>query len=124
MNSADRSLAVVDYALRRRFRFVELEPNAEVLDSWLSSRGTSPTARQVVLDLFVKVNSHLSNELDPDHRLGHSYFMLDPLDAASLDRLWRTAIKPLIAEYFIPPAGEVEEYHDLFKKAVSALDKA
>lgn len=121
MNSADRSLAVVDYALRRRFRFIELEPNAEVLNTWLSAHGATAKARRVLLDLFTTVNDRLSTELDPDHRLGHSYFMLDPLDAATLDRLWRTAIKPLIAEYFIPPSGEVEEYQALFGKATASL---
>ena len=40
----------------------------------------------------------------------------------TLDRLWRTAIRPLIAEYFIPPAGEVEEYAALFAEAAAALD--
>jgi hypothetical protein len=48
--------------------------------------------------------------------------MLDPLTATTLDRLWRTAIRPLIAEYFIPPAGEVEEYAALFAEAAAALD--
>jgi 5-methylcytosine-specific restriction protein B len=122
MNSADRSLALVDYALRRRFRFVEVEPNAAVLDGWLRAHGADARSREIVLRLFAEVNTHLSDALDPDHRLGHSYFMLDPLTATTLDRLWRTAIRPLIAEYFIPPAGEVEEYAALFAEAAAALD--
>ncbi len=123
MNSADRSLALVDYALRRRFRFVELEPNPHVLQSWLSERGVAPARRAILLDLFGKVNARLAEALDADHRLGHSYFMLDPADGPMLDRLWRTAIKPLLAEYFIPPAGELEEYQTLFAEAVAALER-
>jgi hypothetical protein len=63
----------------------------------------------------------LSEQLDPDHRLGHSYLMLDQLDAASLDRLWRTSIRPLVAEYFTPPTGELEEYAALFAEACAKL---
>jgi 5-methylcytosine-specific restriction enzyme B len=122
MNSADRSLAILDYALRRRFRFVELEPNAQVLDHWLAEHGNSAACRRVVLDLFAEVNRLLAESLDADHRLGHSYFMLDPLSGASLSRLWRTAIKPLLQEYFIPPAGEIEQYAGLFKEAAEELD--
>jgi predicted RNA-binding protein with PUA-like domain len=123
MNTADRSLALVDYALRRRFRFIELEPSADVLERWLCDKDASPAARRLILDLFEQVNRRLSESLDPDHRLGHSYFMLDSVDAAGLDRLWRTAIKPLIAEYFIPPEGELEEYRALFDEAVKAFDR-
>ncbi len=123
MNSADRSLALVDYALRRRFRFLEIEPAPAILDTWLQDHGASDAARTVVLHLFEQVNSRLSEALDPDHRLGHSYFMLDPLTPATLDRLWRTAIRPLIAEYFIPPAGELEEYRLLFAEAAAALQE-
>ncbi|MDQ5826759.1 MAG: AAA family ATPase [Chloroflexota bacterium] len=121
MNSADRSLAMVDYALRRRFRFVEVEPNPEVLDQWLAARGNSPRARRVILDLFRDTNERLTQAIDPDHRLGHTYFMLDPLTPATLDRLWRTAIKPLITEYFLPPGSEVDEYRALFGEAVAEL---
>jgi len=123
MNTADRSLALVDYALRRRFRFVALEPSADVLERWLCDKSASPAARRLILDLFEQVNRRLSESLDPDHRLGHSYFMLDSVDASGLDRLWRTAIKPLVAEYFIPPEGELEEYRALFDEAVKALDR-
>jgi hypothetical protein len=122
MNSADRSLALVDYALRRRFRFIELEPDNSVLDRWLREHGNSASLRRVVLDLFGEVNKRLSEALDPDHRLGHSYFMLDPLTGPGLDRLWRTAVKPLLSEYFIPPGGEVEEYQALFAEAAQELE--
>ncbi|HUP27669.1 MAG TPA: AAA family ATPase [Chloroflexia bacterium] len=121
MNSTDRSLAIVDFALRRRFRFIDLEPNPQVLDRWLEQHDTHIDERKVVLQLFQAVNGKLSNDLDADHRLGHSYFMLDPLDAASLDRLWRTAVKPLVAEYFIHPSGEMEEYAALFSQACESL---
>ena len=124
MNSADRSIAMVDYALRRRFRFVELEPDAGILDRWLAAHGAGAKARRVVLDLFGAINRRLAESLDTDHRLGHSYFMLDPLNGAALDRLWRTAIRPLIAEYFVPPSGEVEEYAALFAEAAAALPSA
>lgn len=122
MNSADRSLALVDYALRRRFRFLEVEPNATVLDRWLRAHGAGEETRAGLLTLFAEVNRRLAESLDPDHRLGHSYFMLDPADAVALDRLWRTSIRPLIAEYFVPAAGEVDEYRALFAEAAVALD--
>jgi hypothetical protein len=99
-----------------------MEPRAHILDRWLTAHGSKPAARRVVIELFEAVNSRLSESLDPDHRLGHSYFMLDPLNAGTLDRLWRTAIRPLVSEYFVPPAGEVDEYEALFAEAVAALD--
>lgn len=117
MNSADRSIALVDYALRRRFRFIELEPNTAILDGWLMAHGASAEAREVVTELFEAVNSRLTEQLDADHRIGHSYFMLDPLDAHTLGRLWRTGIRPLITEYFATPAGELDEYAALFAEA-------
>lgn len=122
MNTADRSLALVDYALRRRFRFVEMEPNPAVLDRWLREHGHGAGVRRVALDLFAEVNRRLAESLDPDHRLGHTYFMLEPLAAATLDRLWRTAVRPLLTEYFVPAAGEVEEYRALFSDAVGELE--
>jgi 5-methylcytosine-specific restriction protein B len=123
MNSADRSIALVDYALRRRFRFLELEPDPQVLDAWLQAHGVDAPARTVVLDLFRRLNTRLSEALDPDHRLGQTYFMHSPMTAAALDRLWRTAIRPLLAEYFVPPTGEIEEYTELVARAARELER-
>jgi hypothetical protein len=47
--------------------------------------------------------------------------MTAPLTAATLDRLWRTAIRPLLAEYFVPPGGEVEEYGEMVARAAAKL---
>ncbi len=122
MNSADRSLALVDYAVRRRFRFLEIEPDPAVLDAWLRDHGTPAAERAVVARLFAQLNARLTEQLDPDHRLGQSYFMLDPVTATTLGRLWRTAIRPLLTEYFIPPSGEIEEYAALFADAAAGLE--
>lgn len=106
MNTADRSLAQVDYALRRRFRFVRLRAvhggRAEVLDRYLSSQGVEPHQREEVLRLFVALNERISQELGEDFQVGHSYFMdIERVTSpAGRERLWRTAIEPLLDEYF------------------------
>jgi predicted RNA-binding protein with PUA-like domain len=124
MNTADRSLSSIDHALRRRFRFIEMEPDESVLDRWLLEHGASEANRRVLLKLMERANARLTEILDPDHRLGHTYFMLDPLNPDTLDRLWRTAIKPLLAEYFIPPTGELEDFQLMFAEAVSLMRDA
>ncbi len=121
MNTADRSLSGMDHALRRRFRFIRVEPNSAVLDAWLAAHSSRNPTRRCALDLMERVNVRLSEMLDSDHHIGHTYFMLDPLDATTLDRLWRTAIQPLLAEYFIPPSGEIEEFERLFAEAAATL---
>jgi hypothetical protein len=45
------------------------------------------------------------------------------MTAAALDRLWRTAIRPLLAEYFVPPTGEIEEYTELVARAARELER-
>ena len=91
MNSVDRSVALVDYALRRRFAFVRVAPAPSIIDP---NRGT-------VLEAF---NEWLEKELDADHVIGHSVFLnpaLAQLAAGeALDRIWRNDVRPLLEEYF------------------------
>jgi DNA replication protein DnaC len=121
MNTADRSLSSMDHALMRRFRFIEVEPDSSLLERWLLAQGVDASNVRETINLFERINARLCEMLDPDHRLGHTYFMLDPLNATTLDRLWRTAVKPLLAGYFIPPAGELEEFQMLFAETVAAM---
>jgi 5-methylcytosine-specific restriction protein B len=99
MNSVDRSVALVDYALRRRFGFVRIDPDPGVIATVRSS-GLLAEAGPIVLERF---NRWLGQRLDREHVLGHSFFLTPaiPDDADNaFDRLWRLDIHPLLEEYF------------------------
>jgi 5-methylcytosine-specific restriction protein B len=95
MNTADRSLAGLDIALRRRFTFREMPPKPELLEHI--------TVGELNIALLLRVmNQRIEMLLDRDHCLGHAYFM--PLDRdRTLERLgqiFREQILPLLQEYF------------------------
>lgn len=78
MNTADRSLALLDHALRRRFSFVRLGPDYEVLGARLRRDGLDPVP---LLGLLVDLNAEIA---DPDFEIGISFFMGDGADLPSL----------------------------------------
>ena len=89
MNTADKSIALVDSALRRRFVFKELAPEFSVCPS------LSPVMSSVVAEL----NSRIAIRKDRDHRIGHSYFM-DVSDELSFNRVFEDCVLPLLQDYF------------------------
>lgn len=104
MNSTDRSLAQVDYALRRRFYFWKFMPmvgnRAPVLERWLTARGLPESDRARVLQTFLTLNRTVSEQLSPEFQIGHSYFMVDDIaESAGMHRVMRHAIRPLLDEY-------------------------
>ncbi|MFC7981028.1 DUF4357 domain-containing protein [Streptomyces sp. NPDC057336] len=97
MNTADRSIALVDSAMRRRFAFVELSPRTEptsgLLRRWLQREGRDPEPA----DLLAALNSRID---DPDFRVGPSYLMKKGVyREGGLERTWRTKILPLLEEH-------------------------
>lgn len=103
MNTADRSIALVDYALRRRFKFVTLRPceghEAPVLEGWLN-RQTIERARDVV-KIFCELNKRIA-DISEHLVVGHSYFMTDQFKDCfdnALEEIWKYSILPLMAEY-------------------------
>jgi 5-methylcytosine-specific restriction protein B len=106
MNTTDRSLAQIDYALRRRFLFYRLAPvvgdTAPVLSGWLAAQvAFSSEDRQAVLQLFLALNSRIRKELGEHFQVGHSYFMHpDVATAMGRKRIWDHAVLPLLEEYF------------------------
>ncbi|MEU0482661.1 DUF4357 domain-containing protein [Streptosporangium sp. NPDC006013] len=111
MNTADRSIALVDAAMRRRFAFVELSPRTEptsgLLRRWLEreERDAEPA------DLLDALNSRIA---DPDFRVGPSYLMKKGVyREGGLERTWRTKILPLLEEHHYGEGMNVEQRYGL-----------
>jgi len=102
MNSADKSISLIDTALRRRFDFIEHEPRAELV------------ADDDLRNVLMRLNEGISGELDStDLLIGHSYFMNRTLD--DLCDIMNHNIIPLLYEYFFDNQKKVEAQ---VKKAV------
>lgn len=71
MNTADRSIAFMDYAIRRRFRFLNVPASASEITGWY---GSAVYKSELAVQLFNSVNQGL----DAHMRIGHSYFLVDP----------------------------------------------
>ncbi len=91
MNTADRSIALLDLALRRRFAFMEVMPDATLLHEKIAGVDLQK--------LLERLNQRITVLLDSDHQIGHSYF----INVQAIDGLrfaWYYRIVPLLQEYF------------------------
>jgi 5-methylcytosine-specific restriction protein B len=117
MNTADRSIALVDAAMRRRFAFVELHPSAPPIDGllgrWLAQEGR-PAEPALLL---AALNSRIA---DRDFQIGPSYLMRPEVYRdGGLERTWRTALLPLLEEHHYGDGTDVSGRYGL-----AALRKA
>lgn len=118
MNTADRSLSVVDYALRRRFAFVTLTPGftSPTFAAHLSERGASPDLIRAVIQGMQELNAAISEDranLGPGFQIGHSFFT--PSDGqvptqAWFERIVESEIRPLLEEYWFDAADRADEW--------------
>jgi len=103
MNTADRSIALVDHALRRRFAFLPLRPEYEILRIHFRETKYSPDPLISVLE---RVNADIA---DSNYSIGISYFMVhDPL--RQLEPIWRMEIEPYLEELFFDQPRKLEKY--------------
>lgn len=100
MNTADKSIRVMDMALRRRFDFFSLDPDVEVLRAYYESGAATNEMGDELYDGFVKLNDALRDDLDKHRLIGHSYFMDDEFSVATLRARWDRQIAPMLEEYF------------------------
>ncbi|MCA9968247.1 MAG: AAA family ATPase, partial [Anaerolineales bacterium] len=99
MNTADRSIALMDVALRRRFTFEEMSPDAAVIDRVLKASKVHPALLELTVAVFERVNERLRFLYDREHQIGHAYF----LKVRSLEDLrlaFAGKVLPLLQEYF------------------------
>ena len=124
MNTADRSLAMVDYALRRRFAFIDIEPafdSEALLNHFTNYLGNEMTNKIITkISKLNKVIEKESLDLGKGYRIGHSYFT--PTKEISDTNLWyeniiKMEIEPLIREYWFDESEE-----ELQKKVADLLE--
>mgnify|MGYP006277160631 CR=1 FL=1 len=119
MNTADRSLAIVDYALRRRFDFITIEPqfNDSFLD-FLLAKGIKQEQAKQVIDLFNGLNKRISNDknLGQGFQIGHSYFCNNEIDGNNYRERYSHIIEfeivPLLEEYWFDSIDKVQAEKD------------
>ncbi|MGV8080959.1 MAG: McrB family protein [Syntrophales bacterium] len=93
MNTADRSIALVDHALRRRFAFMALYPNYDILKKYHESRGFNPEG---LISVLGKINSAIN---DRHYSVGVSFFLDDNI-RENIQGVWKMEIEPYIEEIF------------------------
>jgi len=88
MNTADKSIALIDIALRRRFEFIKIYPEVDLVV-------------QPYRNLFIKINEQIIKEKGPDFQIGHAYFMKKANQDFRIANVMNNKIIPLLYEYFM-----------------------
>ena len=116
MNTADRSLAMVDYALRRRFAFAELRPayRSEKFKKYLLVAEVERHLVDRIEESMSAINEKIREDKDlgPGFEIGHGYFVPDDEDSADedwFDTIVSTQIEPLLREYWFDRPDQVDE---------------
>ena len=119
MNTADRSLSMVDYALRRRFAFYHVSPafsKPEFKEYLLQKNNLKEKQIDEICSKFTKLNMLIKEDLGKGFEIGHSYFV-DSIDTnnykESYDSIIDYEIKPLLEEYWFDDDNKVNEYEEL-----------
>lgn len=124
MNTADRSIALLDMALRRRFRFIDLVPGeapiAGVLDRFLEEN--APDMRHIA-QMIDKVNHHID---DRNAGIGPSHYLLENPEALNEEwaqQIWSHSILPALADRFFDKPSEISKFaYDTIHDQVTAED--
>ena len=118
MNTADRSLAIMDYALRRRFSFYEIDPafDKEKFKKHLSKNGVSDKIVSKIVSNFTALNAYINDEktsgLGSGFRIGHSYFCSKPNcdEEKWYENIIKYEIAPMLMEYWFDEKDKADEW--------------
>ncbi len=122
MNTADRSIAFMDYALRRRFSFYNIEPafNNISFKALLHQNLNEPVIEAAIVERLNELNNYIADEsqsnLGPGFRIGHSYFCTKPIDGQSIEDWYRSIInfeiKGILSEYWWDEKDTAKQWVD------------
>ena len=105
MNTADKSIALVDIALRRRFKFIAMYPNIKTLETVLKEKGKSEDEITLRVHILKNLNRIIRLKKSVDFEIGHSYFMSND----DLVDIMNDQVIPLLNEYFMYDLRVVKE---------------
>ena len=103
MNTADRSIALVDHALRRRFSFISLSPRYEVIESFHEGTDFQPSE---LIKVLKSVNAVIN---DKHYHIGISFFLREDLRGEIAD-IWNLEIEPYLEEFFFDQQEKMEQF--------------
>ena len=101
MNTADRSIALVDHALRRRFAFLKLYPEMKVINNF-NYNNFNP---EKITELLKKLNS----KIEDNYQVGISFFLRKNLHL-EIEDIWKLEIEPYLEEYFFDDKDNLENF--------------
>jgi len=113
MNTADRSIALVDAALRRRFLELAFPPDLEVLRRWWRSQGDPDTGQEAAQRLE-RLNSELVKRLDSHRLIGHTYLMDRHIAEEGFESVWNWQLRPVLEEHLYAHPDDVDELRKAF----------
>ena len=121
MNTADRSLAMIDYALRRRFAFFEMKPAFESEGFRKYQYGLENDKFNKLIDCVISLNQRIADDdsLGEGFCIGHSYFCdIEEIKENTLTDIVEFEIIPLLKEYWFDEPSKVKEWSDRLRSAV------
>ena len=121
MNTADRSLAMIDYALRRRFAFFEMKPAFESEGFREYQYGLENNKFNKLIDCVISLNQRIADDdsLGEGFCIGHSYFCdIEEIKENTLTDIVEFEIIPLLKEYWFDEPSKVKEWSDRLRSAV------
>lgn len=123
MNTADRSLAIIDYALRRRFAFIDFDPAFDSDGFKKKQEAINKDNYNSLIDVIKGLNNHIENDssLGKGFRIGHSYFV--PSENEIVDDDWlkdiiKYEIEPLLEEYWFDNPDEIKTWTNKLLAAI------
>lgn len=120
MNTSDRSLTLVDYALRRRFSFLTLKPafNTVKFNSYLEDEMELEKEQITKINnVMGQINDIIENTLDEQFKIGHSYFIANKEDIRNFDTWFKEVAKyeimPMLEEYYFDDNNRIHEFKEI-----------
>jgi 5-methylcytosine-specific restriction protein B len=113
MNTADRSIALVDAALRRRFLELSFPPDLDVLRRWWKERNNATLGEDAAARLE-RLNAELVSRLDPHRLIGQTYLMDPHIAEEGFGNVWEWQLQPVLEEHLYAHPDDVEQLRRVF----------